>query len=224
MKQNAAKEALELVRDGMVLGLGSGTTVNIFLDLLYDKIMREEIEVYFIPTSMDVETKLLRYGLKIVSLNEYPEPSIAIDGADIVTKKLELIKGGGGALTREKIVDYSAEEYYIIVDETKIRESLFESKVPIETLPFCWVKVSNILIKEFKAKNELRYCHKGKLGPVVTDNGNFIIDAYFEDSYDPIMLEKEIKNIPGVLENGIFAVKKPKRIIVGKENSTTILQ
>ena len=224
MKRKAAIEALKLVSDGMVIGLGSGTTINIFLKLLYEKIKREELDIYFVPTSTDVETALLNYGLNIVTLNEYPEPSIAIDGADAVTKTLDLIKGGGGALTREKIVDYSSKEYYIIVDETKIFDNLYKHFIPLEVLPFAWKRVLKDLKEMFNVSGNLRICGKGKLGPVITDNGNYIIDIYYNNKTDPSSLEIELNIIPGILENGIFSRKKPKKIIVGSLKKTYTIE
>ncbi len=220
MKKRAALEALNLIRDGIVLGLGSGSTVNILLELLKEKIKKEELEIYFVPTSTDVELRLLEYRLKIVSLNEYPEPTLAIDGADAITRDLNLIKGGGGALTREKIVDYSAKEYYVIVDKTKIYENLFKHYIPVEVLPFAWVSVLKNIKKKYDASGKLRICNKGKLGPVVTDNGNFIIDIMLNSYIDPLKIEEEINNIPGVVENGVFALKKPRKIFIGTLEKT----
>ena len=119
-KLNAARKALDYIRDGYVIGLGSGTTMYLFTELLAESIKKNGYELYVIPTSVDMELKAKQLGLNVVNLNDYPEPDIAVDGADVVDRDLNLIKGGGGALTREKIIDYWANRLIIIADETKI--------------------------------------------------------------------------------------------------------
>ncbi len=220
-KMRAAYYATTFIRDGIVLGLGSGTTVKAFVEILASKVAKDNLEIIVIPSSSDIEILALKKGLKIASLNEYPEPELAIDGADIVLNDKTLIKGRGGALTREKIIDYNSKEYYIIVDYTKTIPPLHLT-IPVEVIPFAWKNVKRKLNSYGCAS--LRMCSGGKLGPIITDNGNFIIDISLNVGANLGELEKEIKQIPGVVENGIFALKKPKKIIVGeKEGGITLL-
>ncbi|WP_202320784.1 ribose 5-phosphate isomerase A [Archaeoglobus neptunius] len=213
-KFNAAKLALEVVRDGMVLGIGSGSTVEIFLNLLGERIRREEMEIYGVPTSYQSYFTALRNGIKIVDL-EY-EPEVCIDGADQVDAKMNCIKGGGGALTREKIVASASKKVVIIVDESKLVEKL-SMPVPVEVLPFGYPYVVKKL--HDMGCSEIRLRHgSGKVGPVITDNGNFVLDCNFGVLEDERVerLEEKIKTVRGVLENGIFPKKIIDRVIVGK--------
>lgn len=224
LRKLAVQAALRHVRDGTILGLGSGTTMRLFTEMLAKKVRDEGLDIKVIPTSSDAELHALKLGLKVASLNEYPSPDLAIDGADVVDQDLNLVKGGGGALTREKIVDYSAKEYIIVIDKYKLVDNIFSHKIPVEVLPFSWksvlLKLSNILSTEC----ELRMSTSGKLGPVITDNGNYVLDIRVENKNNPKELEKLIKQIPGVIEVGIFSLKKPKEVIVGAEKGVFYLR
>ncbi|WP_456330030.1 ribose-5-phosphate isomerase RpiA [Archaeoglobus sp.] len=213
-KYNAAKLALKLVKDGMVLGIGSGTTVEIFLNLLGERIREEGLVVYGIPTSYQSYYAAIRNGVKIIDLVEH-EPELCIDGADQVDAKMNCIKGGGGAMTREKIVAKASKKVVIIVDESKLVERL-SMPVPVEVLPFAYGYVERKL-KEMGAEVKLRH-GSGKIGPVVTDNGNFVVDCDFgvlEDE-DIGMIEENINSISGVVENGLFPKLIVDEIMVGK--------
>lgn len=223
-KMRAARYALKFVRDGMVIGLGSGTTVALFIKLLGEKVRKEGLNIIGIPTSYDVEILAYKNGLKIASLNEYPFPDIAIDGADEVDPSKNLIKGGGGALTREKIVDYASKRLIIIVDDSKLVKRLCSKKpIPIEVLPFSWRNIIYRLNK-IGGRAELRYASGGKVGPIVTDNGNFIIDYIpFPDLLRDIRkLNTDLKLIPGVIETGIFYGEKIYKVIVGHQKNVSI--
>ncbi|RLE60253.1 MAG: ribose 5-phosphate isomerase A [Thermoprotei archaeon] len=225
LKRRAALKALEYVEDGMVLGGGSGSTVAIFLKLLAEKVRKEDLDVTIIPTSYDVRILALNNGLKIASLDEYPTPDLAIDGADEVDPNKNLIKGGGAALLREKVVDYAAKQLVIIVDETKIVERLCSRfPIPLEVLPFAWKTVVDRLSKMGTAT--VRYAKRGKVGPIMTDNGNFIVD--FRPSRDLIDdligLNYKLLSIPGVLETGIFLGTYVDKIIVGTREGVKILR
>jgi len=202
----ASRAVLELVEDGMVVGLGSGSTMAYAIRALAERARSEGLEVLCIPTSYQVFFLAVRSGLKITSLEEHPEPDLAIDGADQVDKDLNLIKGGGAALTREKIVDYAAKKLAIVVDESKLVGRLGEggSPVPLEVLPFS----TPLVLRELKhigaSRAEVREAGPGKVGPVITDNGNLIVDAYFGPIEDPGGLDKAIRAIPGVVETGLF--------------------
>ena len=205
LKRTVAKEALKFIEDDMVIGLGTGSTTAHFIEYLGKLIMEEELEdVYGVPTSHQSRLLAIESGIPIVSLDEVDAIDIAVDGADEVDPNLNLIKGRGGALTMEKIIEYRAGTFLVLVDESKLVERLGEKmSVPIEVIPAAWRAIAEE-IEVFNAEAELRMAEK-KDGPVVTDNGNFILDAKFHRIEDPLDLEVELNNIPGVVENGIFA-------------------
>ncbi|ASJ01784.1 ribose 5-phosphate isomerase A [Thermococcus profundus] len=204
LKKAVAREALSFVEDDMVVGLGTGSTTSYFIRLLGKKVMEEELEVYGVPTSHQSRILAIESGIPIASLDEVDAIDIAVDGADEVDPDLNLIKGRGAALTMEKIIEYRAGTFLVLVDEGKLVERLGQKMpVPIEVIPAAWRAIAEEL-EVFNATAELRFAAK-KDGPVVTDNGNFILDARFERIDDPLDMEIELNTIPGVVENGIFA-------------------
>lgn len=214
-KYNAARLALELVKDGMVLGLGSGTTVEVFAKLLGERIKKEGLEIYAVPTSYQSYYLAIENGMRVVDLVEF-EPEMCVDGADQVDAKMNCIKGGGAALTREKIVAKASKKVVIIVDESKLVEKL-SMPVPVEVLPFAY----GYVLKEMSgmgADVRLRQ-GSGKVGAVITDNGNFILDCDFgRIEYSRVdEIEGEIKAISGVIENGLFPKKLIDKVLVGRE-------
>lgn len=207
-KINAAKGALEYVENGMCIGLGSGSTAREFLKLLVEKVQEEKLSVCCVTTSTDTRRMAIENKLWVVEPDTITDIDLAVDGADTVTKDA-LLKGGGGALTREKIIDYNAKKFIVIVDEGKVREKLV-GNVALEVLPFAAPFVLKQL-KEYKPR--IRMARK-KLGPVVSDNGSFIVDMEMQVD-DPKKTEEWLKSIPGIIENGIFT--RFDRIIVGSE-------
>ncbi|NJF25410.1 ribose-5-phosphate isomerase RpiA [Thermococcus sp. Bubb.Bath] len=204
IKKAAAREALSFVEDDMVVGLGTGSTTAHFIRLLGKKVMEEELEIYGIPTSHQSRLLAIESGIPIVSLEEVDAIDLAVDGADEVDPGLNLIKGRGAALTMEKIIEYRAGTFLVLVDESKLVERLGQKMpVPIEVIPAAWRAIAEEL-EVFNAEAELRMAVK-KDGPVITDNGNFILDARFAMIEDPLDMEMELNSIPGVVENGIFA-------------------
>ena len=205
LKRAVAKEALKFIEDDMVVGLGTGSTTAYFIEYLGKLIMEEELEdVYGVPTSHQSRLLAIENGIPVVSLDEVDAIDIAVDGADEVDPSLNLIKGRGAALTMEKIIEYRAGTFLVLVDESKLVERLGQRMpVPIEVIPAAWRAIAEE-VEVFNATAELRMATK-KDGPVVTDNGNFILDARFHRIEDPLDLEIELNNIPGVVENGIFA-------------------
>ncbi|AMQ19111.1 ribose-5-phosphate isomerase RpiA [Thermococcus peptonophilus] len=205
MKKAVAKEALKFIEDEMVVGLGTGSTTAYFIKYLGKLIMEGELEdVYGVPTSHQARLLALEVGIPVVSLDEVDAIDIAVDGADEVDPHMNLIKGRGAALTMEKIIEYRAGMFIVLVDESKLVEYLGQKMpVPIEVIPAAWRAIAEEL-EVFNATAELRMAVK-KDGPVVTDNGNFILDAKFARIEDPLDLEIELNTIPGVVENGIFA-------------------
>ncbi|AEC52872.1 ribose-5-phosphate isomerase A [Pyrococcus sp. NA2] len=205
MKRIAAKEALKFVEDDMVIGLGTGSTTAYFIKFLGDMVKRGEItDIIGVPTSYQAKLLAIEHGIPIASLDQVDAIDVAIDGADEVDPQLNLIKGRGAALTMEKIIEYRAGMFIVLVDERKLVDYLCQKMpVPIEVIPQAWKAVAEELAI-FNAKAELRM-GVNKDGPVVTENGNFIIDAKFPRIDDPLDMEIELNTIPGVVENGIFA-------------------
>jgi len=202
-KKRAALEAAKLVQDGSIVGLGSGSTIAYAIQEIGRKIREESLKVFGIPTSYQASMLAVESGIPLTTLNEHPKPDLAIDGADQIDPQLNLIKGMGGALTQEKVVDAAARRLVIVADETKMVEKLGTSQpVPVETLPFALTPVM-LRIQEAGGKPVLRE-GKGKVGPVVTDNGNLILDVDFGPITSPKDLDLKLKSIPGVIETGLF--------------------
>ena len=220
LKLKVAKEAVKLVKDGMVVGLGTGSTAALFIRELGNRIKEEELTVFGIPTSYEAKMLAMQYEIPLVTLDEY-DVDIAFDGADEVEEKtLFLIKGGGGCHTQEKIVDYNADEFVVLVDESKLVKKLGEKfPIPVEVIPSAYRVVMRALSK-MGGEAVIRLGDR-KRGPVITDNGNMIIDVFMNID-DAIELEKEINNIPGVVENGIFT--RVDKVLVGTKKGVKTLK
>jgi len=202
-KRAAIAKALEEVRDVRVVGIGSGTTLELLVPELANLVKARGLELKLVPTSHQIEAAIAKAGLSIVSPNDVSQIDLALDGADQVeTQTLDLIKGGGAALTREKIVDYAAKKLIVVVDERKIARRLGSGQVvPVEVIPFAYRFVIERLA-ELGGKPELRR-NKGS-SPVMTDNGNFVIDVDFGPIKDAHALDGQLKSIPGLVETGLF--------------------
>jgi ribose 5-phosphate isomerase A len=220
LKLKVAKEAVKLVKDGMVVGLGTGSTAALFIRELGNRIKEEELTVFGIPTSFEAKMLAMQYEIPLVTLDEY-DVDIAFDGADEVEEKtLFLIKGGGGCHTQEKIVDYNADEFVVLVDENKLVKKLGEKfPIPVEVIPSAYRVVMRAL-SNMGGEAVIRLGER-KRGPVITDNGNMIIDVFMKVD-DAIELEKEINNIPGVVENGIFT--RVDKVLVGTKKGVKTLK
>ena len=203
-KKNAAAEAVKQVKDGFVVGLGSGSTAAYVIEQIGRRIQREKIHVLGVPTSHQAFILAAKNRIPVTTLEEHPILDLTIDGADQVDEHLNLIKGMGGALTREKIVAEASKYYLIVADENKKAKILGENSqpVPLEVLPFA-VPLVMPKIKKLKGKPVLRE-GKGKVGPIVTDNGNVIVDAYFGPIRSPADLGSKLKALSGVVETGLF--------------------
>jgi len=203
-KRKAALEAVKHVKDGFVVGLGSGSTAAYAIEALGERIKREKLRVFGVPTSYQAFLLAVKHGIAVTTLEEHPVVNVTIDGVDQVDSELNLIKGMGAALAREKIVASVSKQNIIIADESKKVTVLGESDhpVPVEVLPFA-ISVVKRRIEEMGGKPVLRE-GKGKVGPVITDNGNVIIDASFGPIDNAAELEKNLKMIPGVVETGLF--------------------
>jgi len=200
----AAEAALAEIKDGQLVGVGTGSTVALFIELLGEKIKNEGWKILGVPTSYQSAYLCTEKGIQLTSLDEHPRLDIAVDGTDEVDERLDLIKGGGAALTREKVVDSSAKRFVVIADGSKLVQSLgSKMPVPVEVLPFARRTVERC-ISILGGEPKLRDGGDRKDGPLITDNGNFIIDAKFGAVGDPSALEYELKRIPGVVESGLF--------------------
>lgn len=200
LKQIAGEKAAEYVKDGMVVGLGTGSTVYYTIVKL-GEMVKDGLDITGIPTSLETERLAKELGIKLCTLEEYPEIDLTIDGADEIDPNLNLIKGGGGALLREKIVAAASEKEIIVADESKLVRNLGERfHLPVEVLPFSYPFVA----KRLEAMN-LRPVLRGKDGRAyLTDNGNYIIDCDTGPIDAPDEMEKILNMIPGVVENGLF--------------------
>ena len=216
MKTAVAHAAIEDVKDGMILGLGSGSTAALMIKSLSDNIKSGKLKnIKGVPTSFQSEVLAQELGIELIDLSSVGKIDLAIDGADEVDPSHQLIKGGGACHVREKLVATKADQLLIVVDETKLVNKLNNVfPLPVEVIPNAWKQVQNT-INEMNAESNLRMAVK-KAGPVVTDEGNLILDVLFHGGInDPHKVEYKINNIPGVLENGLF-VDLTTKVLVGK--------
>ncbi len=219
LKRRVGYEATKLVKDGDVVGLGTGSTIHYFIEKLGKMIKTEEINIMGVPTSYQSFFLARDSYIPITTLEEH-DIDIAVDGADEVDPELNLIKGGGAAHTLEKIVDESASRFVVIVDGSKIVSELGNFPVPVEVIPQATRTVKNHLI-EIGGSPSLRMAER-KDGPVVTENGNFIFDVKFTIN-NPKKLETELNTIPGVVENGIFS-QIVDEVLVGRDTGIEVLK
>ncbi len=204
MKQEVGRAAAQRVQSNCIVGLGTGSTTAYAIEYIGERLAKGEISnVVGIPTSYQAEVLARKYGIPLTTLDVVDHIDIAIDGADEVDPHKNLIKGGGAAHTREKIVDSLADLFIVVVDSSKIVEKLGSTfPLPVEVIPMAVTPVMRQL-ERLGGKPELRMGVK-KAGPVVTDQGNLVIDVKFDSIDNPAELEKTINNIPGVVENGLF--------------------
>ena len=222
MKQAVAQAAVDQIQNGMTLGLGSGSTAALMIEALAIKIKSGEIkDVVGVTTSFQGEVLASELGIPLKSLSSVSEIDLAIDGADEVDPKFQLIKGGGACHVQEKLVAALAKKFIVVVDSTKLVEKLnLDFKLPVEVLPSAWKQVQKTLIN-LGGEGNLRMAQK-KAGPIVTDQGNLVLDLTFRNGIDqPELLESQINNIPGVLENGLF-VNLTDEVLVGKVESDVV--
>ena len=214
LKKLVASEILQFLKDDMIIGLGSGSTMVFVINKIGEAIKGGKFKRLFgVPTSFQSEILGRENGIQIIDFNVADKIDLAIDGADEIDPEKNLIKGGGGAHTREKYIDYFAERFLVVADDSKLVNKLGQGfAVPVEVLPQAYQSVQKRLDK-MNAVTKLRMAVK-KAGPVITDQGNFIIDAKFEDIENPKEMEIEINNIPGTLENGIFTTRV-EQVLIG---------
>ena len=203
MKKIVADAAIKEVKSDMILGLGSGSTAALMIKSLADEIRSGKLQnIRGVATSFQSEVLALELDIPLIDLASVSQIDLAIDGADEVDPRFQLIKGGGACHVREKLVASKANKLLIVVDETKLVQNLNQSfPLPVEVLPNAWKQVQEV-ISEMQGSSTLRMATK-KAGPIVTDQGNLILDVFFNDGIkNPKEIEMSINNIPGVLENG----------------------
>ncbi len=222
-KRNAALEAVKHVKDNFVIGLGSGSTAAYAIEEIGNRIKREKIRVSAVPTSYQAFMSAVKHGIPITTLEEHPTLDLTIDGADQIDDELSLIKGMGGALTHEKIVASASKKFVIVADERKKVKFLGENNqpVPIEVIRFATPIVMH-RIKEMGGAPFLRESQK-KVGPVITDNGNVILDVSFGLVHEPADLNRKLKILPGVVETGLF-VKMADLVYLGERSGVRKLE
>ena len=224
MKQIVADAAIKEVKSDMILGLGSGSTAALMIRSLADEIRSGKLKnITGVATSFQSEVLALELDIPLIDLASVSKIDLAIDGADEVDPGFQLIKGGGACHVREKLVASKAHQLLIVVDESKLVQNLNQSfPLPLEVLPNAWKHVQDV-ISEMNGNSTLRMATK-KAGPIVTDQGNLILDVLFNNGIkNPRELEMSINNIPGVLENGLF-VDLTDRVLVGKiENNIPVV-
>ncbi|MBD2019756.1 ribose-5-phosphate isomerase RpiA [Leptolyngbya sp. FACHB-36] len=205
MKQQVGTAAAARVQSGSIVGLGTGSTTAFAIQALGDRLKSGDLkDIKGVPTSFQAIVLARQNHIPLVSLDEIDHIDVAIDGADEVDPQKNLIKGGGAAHTQEKIVDSLADLFIVVVDGGKLVDRLGSTfLLPVEVVPMAVTPVMRA-IEKLGGKPELRMGVK-KAGPVVTDNGNLVVDVKFDSIDNPAELEKTLNNIPGVLENGIFA-------------------
>jgi len=216
-KELAGRKAVQYVKSGMVVGLGTGSTASWAVRALAERIEGKELsDILCICTSSATRHLADELGLTVRGLEDVDGLDLTIDGADQVDPELRLIKGAGGALLREKVVAFSSGEVIIVVDESKMTKQIgLGVPVPVEVIPFAEAVVRQALMN-FGAQVEPKMEPDGD-DPLITDNDNLILDCLFPEAFDPKRLEREIKRIPGVVESGLF-VDLTDRLVVGKEN------
>ena len=218
-KFNAAEEAVKLIKNGMIVGLGTGSTAKIAVDLIGQK-LSEDFQIVGMPTSVKTKNQAESLGIKLIGIDDSNEIDIAIDGADEVSPDLSLIKGLGGALLREKKVEKKAKELIIIVDESKIVEKLGVGYLPVE-VSIENHKETKVEISKLGCAVELRI--EDNSLPFITDNKNYIYYCKFDKGIDnPKELDEQLMNIEGVVDTGLF-IDMTTKVIVGTPEGIKII-
>ncbi len=208
-KKAAAQAALQYIQPGTVVGIGTGSTVNHFIDAL----AASRIPIAGAVSSSEASTKRLRaHGIEVLDLNEVDDIPVYVDGADESNELLQLIKGGGGALTREKIIAAASRQFVCIADNSKLVRVLGRFPLPVEVIPMARGYVARQLVA-LGGKPELRV-------GFTTDNGNIILDVHGLEIAEPIRLEREINDIPGVVTNGLFALRPADVLLLGQDDGS----
>ncbi len=224
-KRVAAMRALDYVRDGMKLGLGSGSTAEIFVEVLAERV-GAGLSIVGTATSQRTADKALGLGIKLFELDELGALDVTIDGTDETDAEFNLIKGGGGALLREKIVASASREMIVIVDDTKLVASLGKFPLPIEVIPFGHITTARRVAAVANELGKPNLVPKQRMkdgAPYRTDSGNYIYDCPFERIADPRLLALALSSIPGIVEHGLF-IGLAKRVILAGAGGAKVLE
>ncbi|MFH4934611.1 ribose 5-phosphate isomerase A [Staphylococcus cohnii] len=220
LKISTFNDALRQISDGMVVGIGSGSTIELLVPKLAEKLNHEQIDITGVCTSNKTAYIAKELGIRVVDVNDIEKIDVAIDGADEVDNNLNLIKGGGGALFREKVIDAMAEKFIVLVDESKCVSYLGETfNLPVEVDKFNWLLVS----KKIAAYDNLQVIRRMVDDvPFITDNGNYILDVTLNSSIDPYAMHEFLIHLVGVLETGYF-IDVTDQVIIGTQKGVKIL-
>lgn len=224
LKRAAAREALTRVRSGMRLGLGTGSTMRHFVDLLGDALDSGELDgIVGVPTSIQTEEQARARGIPLASLHTLAPLDLAVDGADEVDPRLDLVKGLGGALLREKMVAQAARTFLVVVDASKRVERLgSRSPLPVEVVRFAW-ETHLDPIGDLGARGVLRRSQDGE--PLLTDNGNYILDCHFEDGIEePFEVQERLRARAGIVDTGLFLDLADEAIVADADGLTVLVR
>ncbi len=225
LKRDAAAEALKSVESGMRLGLGTGSTAKIFVDLLAERMKAESLRLICVPTSEATRIQAHNLGLPLTTLEETPELDLAIDGADEIDPQLNLIKGGGAAHLREKIVEMAAKRFIVIADETKLVANLGKFPLPLECAPFGLEATRRQLEKAVLSagcQGKLVLRRKATGETLLTDGGNVILDAHLGRIVDPAKLAEALDHVTGLVEHGLFIGMAERAILATSTGLRTL--
>ncbi|WP_027086136.1 ribose-5-phosphate isomerase RpiA [Cohnella panacarvi] len=215
-KKLAAEKAVEFVQGGMIVGLGTGSTSFFAIHRIAERMKQEGLNIRAVSSSTSSEELALQLGIPLVPFSEIDSIDLTIDGADEVDGEFNLIKGGGGALLREKILASNSRKFIVIVDESKVVNRLGKFPLPVEIVPFA-AELTIKRLGKLPCTPEVRMVH-GK--PFLTDNGNWIVDCHFGEIADPGALSRQLKAIAGVVEHGLF-LAMTDTVAVGHTDGTT---
>lgn len=215
-KRAAAEYAVKYVKDGMIVALGSGSTVYFMIQKLGQRVREEGLKIQAVPSSDRSEQLARELNIPILDPSAASHMDVGIDGADEVDRHGNLIKGGGGALLREKILAFNSKAFHVIVDEDKSVDVLGKFPLPVEVVPFG----INLAIKQLKDLGCAAVLRVRNDKTFITENGNRIVDCQFDKITDPDTLSAAIKRIPGIVETGLFSGKLVKTVIVGRKDGS----
>ncbi|WP_066194216.1 MULTISPECIES: ribose-5-phosphate isomerase RpiA [Gracilibacillus] len=212
-KRLAGEKAVEFIQDGMIVGLGTGTTVNVVLRELAKRVA-DGLSVQGVATSKTTEERAREFQIPLMDVEDIETIDLMIDGADEVCTQFDLIKGAKGALLREKMIATSSSHFVVVIGEDKYVEQLGAFPLPVEIVSYAW-KVTIKQIEQLGCQAALRMAENDI--PYITDNGNYIVDCAFKQIAEPSILSAKINSIPGVVENGLFS-NVADTIIIGKKD------
>lgn len=226
-KANAAAAALHYVSDGMTVGLGSGSTAELFVQYLGEQV-RDGLNVIGVPTSEQTAELAESVGINLKPIDHVDRIHVTVDGADEVDGRFQLIKGGGGCLLREKIIAHASDLMVVIIDETKLKEQLGAFPLPVEVDPFAFTITAKMIFDALRAtgisRADVNLRRRGDgLEPFITDGGHYILDCACKAIPDPAGLADRLVHIPGVVEHGLF-IGLARVVIVGEDDAARVME